>query len=292
VREQRIQEHTDAYDLDFAYPQIDVSNDDTMVQDLARSLLTGFKEAVAFRTAGEPRYFAQLTYEITRNDDRAVVMVLDYALYTGGAHPNSRRTTFNFLMPDGVRVFLPDLIGSLGIQRVSSLAIAELTAELSTRGSADPGWIGLGAGPYADNFEAFEWLPSELVVHFDPYEVASYADGPQEVRIPRSAVQDFVRAEPRAPLPSFDCSDAASAVEQAICSDQALAQLDRRVAEAYAARLRLEAIGMRPPSVRAQQIAWLGQRDAACAGLVDAAAILDCLKAEYASRLTTLRGFD
>src|ERR1051326_446048 len=291
VDEQSIEEHPAGADIDFSYPQIGVPNADGMLRDLATSLLDGFKTTLAARTSSEPRYSAQLSNSVTRNDDSAVVVVFDYSFYTGGAHPNFTRLTFNFLMPDGTRVFLPDLIGNDGVQRVSDVSIADLTRKLSSTGSADPSWIATGAGPFADNFESFEWQPSELVVHFDPYAVASYADGPQEVHIPLSRLTDVLRPDPRAPLPSFECANATTDIENAICSDQALAQLDRRVAEAYAMRLRLEALGNTQPTVQAQQVQWLAQRDADCSAVADAA-LVECLKSEYSDRLTALGSFN
>src|SRR5205085_4127236 len=131
-----------------------------------------------------------------------------YSIYTGGAHPNFAQTAFNFLMPDGARVFLPDLIGAEGITRVSDLAIADLTPRLTgPNGMSDPNWVRTGAGPYADNFDTFELLPDQVVLDFDPYAVAAYAAGPQKVSIPLSRLQDMLRPDPRAPLPSFDCAD-------------------------------------------------------------------------------------
>ncbi len=66
-----------------------------------------------------------------------------------------------------------------------------------------------------------------------------------------------MREDPRTPLPSFDCADALTPVEHAICADMLLAQLDRRTAEAFRARLRYEALANQPPKVRAEQQAWL-----------------------------------
>jgi peptidoglycan-N-acetylglucosamine deacetylase len=290
VNDQRVQEHTPASDIDFAWPRIGVGRDDAMLETWARSLLDDFRTSLAARTAQENPYSAHLSYSVTRNDETAVVVVFLYSFYTGGAHPNSTQTTFNFLMPDGVRVFLPDLVGDAGIQRISDRAIADLDVQLGSDGYSDPNWIREGAGPYADNFNSFEWQPSELVLHFDPYAVAAYARGPSEVHIPLATLQDVLRPDPRAPLPSFDCTNATTDVETAICSDQMLAQLDRRVAEAYAMRLRLEAISSQPPTVQAQQISWLAQRDAGCAG-TQSAALVSCLDDQYMHRLADLQRF-
>jgi uncharacterized protein len=96
---------------------------------------------------------------------------------------------------------------------------------------------------------------------------------------------------PRAPLPSFDCADARSAVEQAICSDMALARLDRRTAKAFNARLRIEALGNQPPTVTAQQQAWPEECDAACADSFDAARVI-CLEQQYTVRLSALQNVE
>jgi uncharacterized protein YecT (DUF1311 family) len=186
---------------------------------------------------------------------------------------------------------LPDLIGDQGVKRVSDLAIADLTPRLTgPNGMSNPDWVRTGAGPFADNFETFLLLHDQLVLEFDPYVVAAYAAGPQEVRIPVMQVRDLFRPDPRAPLPSFDCANAQTDVEHAICSDMMLAQLDRRTAEAFAMRLRFEALGNQPPTVRAEQQAWLAQRDDACSGMAGAA-LVGCLDQQYSDRLTVLRNF-
>jgi uncharacterized protein YecT (DUF1311 family) len=290
--EKTIGEQGASYEMRFAYPQIGIPSADAAIQDWVQERVDGFKGALRQRDPREPPYSARLTYTVARDDDTAVSILFSYSIYTGGAHPNFAQTAFNFLMPDGARVFLPDLVGKQGIERVSDLAIADLTARLSgPDGMSDPAWIQLGAGPYADNFESFELLPDELVLEFDPYAVAAYAAGPQEVRIPLPNVQDVLRPDLRAPLPSFDCAAARSAVEHAICSDMLLAQFDRRTAEAFNTRLRIEALGNQRPTVRTEQQAWLAERDAACVGSTDTA-LIACLEHQYADRLKALQNFE
>lgn len=291
VTDKTIAERGAGYEFSFDSPELGVSAADAAIQDFVQAEVATFRSWVSSRQPDEPGYFAELTYTIPRNDDSVVTVLFSYSFYTGGAHPNHTQVAFNFLMPDGVRVLLPDVIGSDGIQRVSDLAIADLNATLTgPNGTSDAEWIRTGAGPYAENFEAFEWLPDELVLHFDPYQVAAYAAGPQEVRLPWARLQDLLRPAPRTPLPSFACSNAVTAVEHAICSDMPLAQLDRRTAEAFAMRLRSEASANLPPKVRVEQQAWLGQRDAACSG-ASGAALVRCLTDQYRIRLNDLRSF-
>jgi uncharacterized protein YecT (DUF1311 family) len=280
------------YEMRFAYPEIGMQSPNAAVHDWVQAHVDGFKAALAHRDPQEPPYGAHLTYTVAVDDDAVLSILFSYSVYTGGAHPNLTLTAFNFLMPDGARVFLPDLVGNDGITRVSDFAVADLIRQLGhPNGMSDTAWIRTGAGPYADNFETFELLPDQVVLKFEPYAVAAYAAGPQEVRIPLLQLQDLLRPDPRAPLPSFDCADASSTVEQAICSDMALAQLDRRTAETFSMRLRVEALGNTPPTVRAQQQAWLAERDAACAPASDAA-LVTCLAQQYADRLAALQNFE
>jgi len=291
ITEMSVGEQGAGYEMRYAYPQIGIPSADAAMQDWVYALADGFKGVLSQRGAQEPPYGAQLTYTVARNDETVVSILFSYSIYTGGAHPNLAQTAFNFLMPDGARVFLPDLLGNDGIQRVSDLAIADLTSRLAgPDGMSESNWIRTGAAPFADNFETFELFPDQLVIEFDPYAVAAYAAGPQKVRIPLAQVQDLLRPDPRSPLPSFDCSAARTAVERAICGDMALAQLDRRTAEAFTMRLRFEALSNQPRVVRSQQQAWLADRDAACVASADTA-LVSCLAHKYASRLTALQSF-
>ncbi|MWP39793.1 DUF1311 domain-containing protein [Rhodobacter sphaeroides] len=89
-----------------------------------------------------------------------------------------------------------------------------------------------------------------------------------------------VAATSAAAQASFDCSRASTMVEHAICSDPALAALDRDVAKAYGA-----ARAGQPPAVRdqflAEQRAWLAARD----GCGDDPA---CLSTAMQNRLSAL----
>lgn len=290
VTDTTIDEHADDYEMHIAYPQIGTSAVDSALAEWAQSVASDVKDAAAQRDLEGPPYFAQVRYSIPRNDDTAVSILFSYSLYTGGAHPNSVQIAFNFLQPDGARIFLPELAGEDGIQRISDIAIASLSDQLSRPDRLSvPELIRRGAGPFADNFDTFDYLPGQIVLHFDPEAVAGYAAGPQQVRIPLVQLEDTLRPDPRAPLPSFPCTAAATPIETAICSDMLLAQLDRRTAEAFSRRLRFESVGTQA-SIRAQQQAWLAQRDTACSALTDQD-LVACLKEQCTARLIALRTF-
>src|SRR5262249_1630530 len=52
-----------------------------------------------------------------------------------------------------------------------------------------------GASPRADNYRAVAITKKGLWVTFDPYQVAPYAAGPQNVLVPYSAVKDTIKPD-------------------------------------------------------------------------------------------------
>lgn len=202
-------------------------------------------EATAFKTevqrSGAPMtpdmsYYLDVAYSVERNDGQMLGILFTGDNFMGGAHPSHSERSFNFMMPSGNEVFLGEILdGKKGIQKLSALATAQLLKDIATGDNAasDPDSVKNGAGPYADNFRVFIWLPNKVHLYFPEYQVASYAAGPQETTVDLAKLKDVIRADWRAPAPSFDCAKAKTTNEKAICGDFALARLDRQVSEAY-----------------------------------------------------------
>jgi uncharacterized protein YecT (DUF1311 family) len=258
-------------------------------------LLAGYAQArmaevTAEDAASDPghTYSVHLAYRVTRNDDKFFAVFFTGDEYMGGAHPNPFEESFVFLMPDGARVFLPELVdGARGMSSLSTLAIADLTKRFLAKpddAMTTADWIKTGTTPAQLAQIAFEWNPDALVLHFGAYAVAPYAAGRQEVRLPMTAIAGIVRPDPRAPAPSFACAKAASAIEKAVCTDAALARLDRQVAEAYARKRDTDFNPKARLATLKEQRAWLKARDQGCAK-ADAV----CLSKSYQSRMTALQ---
>ena len=98
---------------------------------------------------------------------------------TGGAHPNQSFASFVFDV-ENLRVLgLADLFQDLpaALNLLSELAARRM--ELVLDGHVFPE----GAEPKAENFAVFVIDGQELVFSFAPYQMASYADGPQTLRV-------------------------------------------------------------------------------------------------------------
>lgn len=290
-----IDRKTETVDIEVAYPRTGNADIDTffagwandMVDDFARSADQDFA-AWKEENGGEPppwgTYSLYVGFGVLRNDAEMLVFGFDESIFTGGAHPNHNIETFNLMMPDGWRVYLPEVFnGKPALEKISALAIADLTKQLLGPDSmSDADWVKSGAGPSWSNFQAFELLRDRLVIRFPPYQVAAYAAGDQKVEIPLSELSGLVRDDWRTPVASFDCAKAGTATEKAICSDVALARLDRNLADTYAQALSWASDDAEKTKIRDAQRAWIGERNA-CGGDTG------CLTTAYESRLRALQ---
>lgn len=285
------------YDIEMSYPKTGIAAIDRDLEEWAKQLAEEFREGSADakdnpmikETGGN--YSAELSYDIARDDDQVFSVTFQYYTYSGGAHPNTMLYARNYLKPEGRRVFIAELVGPGGIKAISDFAKADLKKQWRTTGGGDDEWLGGGAGPWATNFEAFAWKADRLVIDFPAYQVASYAEGPQEVTIPLSKLKAFMRPDPRAPLPSFDCAKAGTPIERAICVDWETARADRQMAEAYSYRLRNSFEKGEKEKVLAEQKAWLKSRDQACGGMPQQG-MKTCLMPLLAARKAELERVD
>ncbi len=282
-------EKSKAFDISVEYPKTGNAAIDAVLAAYARDSAGRFKaESADARQPGDPAYTLETTFHVDRNDGKVFAVVFEEYMDTSGAHPNGNYTTFNFSLPDGQQIFLPEMLdGARGIKRLSEVVQADLLKRIGTGADAasDPDTIKMGSGPYADNFKDFVLLPDKIHILFPAYQVASYAAGPQDAFVSLASLKDVMRKDWRAPAASFDCALAKSATEKAICSDASLARLDRQVAEQYARAMRDAYEDGAKTKLKQTQRDFIAARDKSCGTQSPAVA---CLKNAYAARLKVL----
>ena len=191
-----------ALQISVKFPQTGNKAIDAVLADYARKSVAAFKTFESDAAGGDHPYELDMTYSIERNDGKMFAVLFTNYADTGGAHPNSDYAAFDFLLPDGAQVFLPEIVdGSRGIKRIAELVSADLLHRIGTGDDAasDKDTIAMGTAPAADNFRHFVWLPDRLHIFFPPYQVASYAAGPQESYIPLAKLKDVIRPDWRSP---------------------------------------------------------------------------------------------
>lgn len=286
VTAQKIKEVRAQYDIEQSWPRTGVRAIDSVLEAFAKAERDEFIVQAQDNNT-KSAWSDELSFEVARNDGAVFSVIFTTYSYAGGAHPNSAFRTFHFLLPDGYQAELAELFTPRGIARISDISMAQLRRNLSGPGGmADGDWIRNGAGANARNFANFVLHPRELAIYFEPYQVAAYAAGSQEVQIPLSRLADTMRADVRAPAASFDCRAARSDIEHAICSSRELSALDRHLGETYAYLLTSAADDGRRLQLRQQQRAWLKGRNASCrtAGMN----LVACLMPAYQKRLKVL----
>jgi uncharacterized protein YecT (DUF1311 family) len=286
-------EKTRLTDISLAYPETGVK----AIDDDIKSIIA--KKAKQFRglaqgdyLKGQSAYTDDADYHIARNDAQVFAIIWQEEADFHGAHPSNEIFTANYLLPDGWRMYLPEIVdGAGGFRRISALSIASLDKQLSGPDSmSDRDWIAKGAAPDAINFENFALLRDRLHIEFPSYQVAAYAAGPQTVDIPLTQLAAVMRHDWRAPQASFACAGVSAPLEIAICSDAHLARLDRQVAETYFEHIGWSkdgSIGAKVAALKAEQRAWLKARDQAC-GRRQGPAEVSCLMTLYRGRLDVL----
>lgn len=166
---------------------------DNLISDSIQEFRT-FVADEAKRTAEDPGLrdsmppnFLEIDHSVISSNRRYISILFSFHSYTGGAHPNTFTRALNFDLEKRALISLDDLFKPGYLKVVSDYCVAEL-GKLKI-GDAD--WIGKGAGPDRVNFKSWNIAPEGLMITFDAYQVASYAEGPQEVVVPFAVLKPF-----------------------------------------------------------------------------------------------------
>jgi hypothetical protein len=114
----------------------------------------------------------------------------------GAMHPQAWFRTVTALRKPLVILRFEDLFDRTSdfLARVASFATTEL---LRSNDTLDPDWVRRGAGPELGNFAEFNVSEAGLLITFPPYQVASWADGPQEVTVPWPVMRGVLNSSVR-----------------------------------------------------------------------------------------------
>ena len=136
-------------------------------------------------------------YEVLLAQDDLVSIKFDVSTYfQGAAHPNSYADVLNFDLKNGKQLKLSDLFkpGAKYLQAIATYCIGDLKKQAKDKGLLDEE-IEKGAAAKSDNYESWTIAKRGLGIHFDAYQVAPYAAGPQFVLVPYSTLKDLINTD-------------------------------------------------------------------------------------------------
>ena len=207
------------YEVSAAYPQLTGVTDpnydkfNQTVRNLISRKVSDFKKEMTPSAEDElapeenPVIDESLGSDITINyvlalakDDLIAIQFTVSSYSAGAAHPNSYTEVVNFDLKNGKLLKLADLFlpGSKYLQTLSNFCIQELKKQAKSQGdyaAMDDDWIKRGAGAELTNYDNWTISRKGLGITFDPYQVAAYAAGPQNVLVPYSAVKEIIKPD-------------------------------------------------------------------------------------------------
>jgi len=206
------------YRIDVVYPQIEGDARFDKFNKEARAMVT--KNVAAFKTsetsnetdAGSeiPAETQTSTldsdYQIRLAADDLISIEFTESAYSGGAaHPNSYTTVLNYDVRNGKKLALADLFNAKSnyVKVISDYCLKDLKQQAKKEKDSmlTDDMIQSGASARAENFNAWTITKQGLWITFDPYQVAAYAAGPQQVLVPYSALKDLIKAD--GPIAAF-----------------------------------------------------------------------------------------
>ena len=198
-REQEIKYADDLWHITVKFPQIDGNEDfNSAVRRSATEQADQFRKQMEFFAADKDRSngegYMEGTYTATVQNNGVISVLFVYDEYTPGAvHPWGVMESVNYDTRNHRVLKLTDLFrpGSNYVARLSKLAIASL----GQHPYADKQAIRQGAGPVESNFNVFTLTDSELVLHFQQYQVAAGVVPSEQVAIPLSSLAPILREQ-------------------------------------------------------------------------------------------------
>jgi hypothetical protein len=191
---------TRRFDAELEYPEFSPSlrgaqGLNELVERTIQSLLTDFRQTAVYSpdlSFNKLGFQLNCSFGISLLTSQLASLRFAPHAYAGGAHGSTWTLPLNFSLDSFVELRLPDILADLegGLELLSTYCIRELTAPTTDRPARDEHQVRHGAAANADNFRTVNLSSEGLLVTFDEYRVASYAEGPSEVLVPYRVLEE------------------------------------------------------------------------------------------------------
>lgn len=175
-----VQESTENYEISVAYPQFGIREFDSQIRQVIDGRIGEIKRLSIPSSAAGYKNTLEISFTEPYIGDDYVSARLNVSHYTGGAHGITITTGLNWDRKRKKVAKLDDAIALTG-QSLQSIAYGARLALESDLGSI----YVEGIQPSRENFGSFVIDKNYVTFIFQPYQVAAYAAGPQEVSFVR-----------------------------------------------------------------------------------------------------------
>jgi len=151
---------------------------------------------------GGYRWQMDINFDLRTQNADYLSVVAEGQSFTGGEYGNPLLASFNFFRPTRRMIALADLFGDpdVALKRISAYVRKDLSGRPGND-KAELQRIADGTAPKAENYAVFvldsagEGKARGVIVLFPTYQVASYEQGTQQVRVPLSVFANLLRPE-------------------------------------------------------------------------------------------------
>jgi len=197
---QTIEDKKDNYSIMANYPVCDLTDQtkkEILNNDLVKAIndeISNFKDTLDLVTAplsNEPNTF-EADYKIaTASQSVLSLYFIISTYYNGAAHPNQYYLAYNYDLNKMAKIQLADLFKSNAkyLDKLSEDCKSEFSKKFKDV------WFTEGCDPKAENFNNFVILPDSLKILIDPYQVAPYVEGPQELNLKYSELSNLIKTD-------------------------------------------------------------------------------------------------
>ncbi len=191
------------FNIDVEYPELigansakfNLSAKTTAMADVAsfRKDMSGVSAADLKMTPPDMNNYLDVSYSVEWANDEIISLQFTNSSFTGGVHPNYYSKTLNYDLKNDRELKLTDVFlpNAKYLKFVSDYSIAQIKTKLGEYGDLET--INSGAGAKAENYQNWNLTKKGLEFTFDPYQVASYAEGQQFVIIPYAKLKGLIQ---------------------------------------------------------------------------------------------------
>lgn len=145
-----------------------------------------------FSDASYISWYVAIDYEVIRNDERILTLRYDYSDYMGGAHGMYSFHYQNIDLKDAKILGLSDVFES--IDGLYSVADSAFSAKYLAGDGADEPMFGFPNDKFVLPRE-FGFGAKGLILHYNVYEIACYAQGDIVLEIPYSELEAYLKSD-------------------------------------------------------------------------------------------------
>jgi hypothetical protein len=175
----------------------DNMNDD--LQDMANAFVLDYSQFVHEFTDYKLGWYLIIESDVIYNSTSYVSMRIDIETFTGGAHPNTTTNYYVFNTHDNQPLTLSDIVSDTTLFKEQLEKAFRIQKGIDdTVSLADAGY-----NLYDDEMVLNENIgisENDVIVHFNPYEIAPYSMGPSTVRLDKNSIRDILKIEWSEPI--------------------------------------------------------------------------------------------